>query len=146
MQTMLFAEPGSPWPIDTASLVNGQWISELRQESLQQLRSRYPTAQLYERHEWIAAAENALIRPPRLISKSEFDHQLAILPPVNWVRTANTTSFQISERITGRIVHIFALYLGHHFHLVDRSTLTHADIIAKCHRCLRDNPKPAVGA
>lgn len=146
MQTMLFAEPGSPWPIDSASLVNGQWVSELQQESLQQLRLRYPNAQLYERHEWIAAAEKALIRPPRRISEREFDDQLTILPPVNWVRTANTDSFQISERITGRIVHIYARYLGQHFHLVDRSTLTHAEIIAKCHRCQRDNPKSTVGA
>lgn len=146
MQTMLFAEPGSPWPIDTASLVNGQWVSELRQESLQQLRLRYPTAQLFERHEWIAAAEKALIRPPRLISAREFDDQLTILPPVNWVHTANTSSFQISERITGRIVHIYAQYLGHHFHLVDRSTLTHAEVIAKCHRCLRESAKPTIGA
>ena len=146
MQTMLFAEPGSPWPIDTASLVNGQWVSELRQESLQQLRLRYPTAQLYERHEWITAAENALIRPPQLISAREFDDQLTILPPVNWVCTANTSSFQISERITGQIVHIYAQYLGHHFHLVDRSTLTHAEVIAKCHRCLRECAKLTIGA
>ena len=146
MQAMLFAEPGSPWPIDTASLVNGQWKSELSQENLQQLRLRYPTAQLFERHEWVTAAENALIRAPRLISEQEFDIQLAVLPPMNWVRTANTASFQISERITGRIVHIYAQYLGRHFHLIDRMTLTHAEIVAKCHRCLCDNPKTPVGA
>mgnify|MGYP003141474825 CR=1 FL=1 len=63
------------------------------------------------------------------ITEERFDEALNCLPPVNWIRNENSSSFQISENITG-ILCAYYIQIGERYFTVNEEMLTsHDDLI-----------------
>lgn len=86
-------------------------------ETLEQVRLRYPGAEIAELEPWLAAKEKALCTEPQEISEDRFVEMLEVLPPQRWQRSreCDFESFELSEHLSGRVTSIFCRLGGKYF-------------------------------
>lgn len=89
--------------------------SEVTGETLEQIRKRYPAAELVEADPWYIAKEKALCTEPAPVTFEKWWEMLEVLPPQNWQRGKNCESFEMSEHTSGRITEVY-VRLGRHYY------------------------------
>lgn len=103
-----FAEPGASSIID---LVMPDGRGAYSHETLEQIRVRYPKAEVVDFAEHCVRAVAGFITEPEEITQERWNYLLGVLPPVRWVRRGGTESFELSER-TYADVTLCAVRLG----------------------------------
>jgi hypothetical protein len=78
---------------------------------------------------------------PDPIPMHHYTHALEVLPPENWVQEGGNSSFKIMEYWSGQMTSIYAKVDGAYYHLVDKASLTHGEIIAMCRATKAKEPQ-----
>jgi hypothetical protein len=135
--TMCFYEPGSTNLADVATADN---LGMYSGETLDQIRERYPTAQVMDIDEACRQADAArrakYMHGPREITAERFEEKLGCLPPEDWKCSQGGESFKISERISGNLTAIFC-QIGHRFfELCDDARNSHEWIVRECQKVI----------
>jgi len=125
----VFHVPGTPTIIDTAFLREGVYVSTIEGETLEQIRLRYPDAEVGEWEDVYRAVENSCKTEPQEITKEQFIYALEVLPPVGWRTARGVESFKMSERFYGSVTAIYARIGKRYFTFNDLISLP-ADEIA----------------
>ena len=136
MQQTEFREPVFYVPnecciIDTAVNRDGTLRGQYSGETLDQIRLRYPNAEIGEWDIVYAAAEEACKTEPSEITEDKFLEMLNVLPPVRWVRQGGAESFKLSERYYGSITAIYARIGKRYFTFSDNIAMPHDEIIKR---------------
>lgn len=105
--------------IDLVRLDTGR--SQINNETLDEVRARYPSAQFAELDAWSEAKENSLCTEPTEITEDRFMEMLEVLPPQRWQRGKGCESFELCEHTSGRITAIFARFGEKYFEWQDRA-------------------------
>lgn len=105
---LVFYVPGHAWAIDFAIERNGQLVTQITGETLEQVRERHPKAEIASASEVQAQIEESGKTTPRLITQEDFDYALNVLPPNGWHRGWDGESFKMAEHTVGRITAIYA--------------------------------------
>ncbi|MCR4319791.1 MAG: DUF1419 domain-containing protein [Candidatus Brocadiaceae bacterium] len=126
----VFYQPGKPGIIDLCIDGKGQYSGE----SLEQMRLRYPGAEIGELGAVSEYSENCFKSAAVEITEDRFIEMLEVLPPINWVHENGSESFKISERTYGNITAIFARIGERYFELSDSIFLSHQQIMEKCEK------------
>jgi hypothetical protein len=108
-QCLCFYQPGRPNIVDLAHFdgpLAGR--SAITNETLQQIRARYPGAVLIafdvaKKEINKIQAENYRVGQPREIDEEKFMEALGVLPPLQWTREKGWESFKICEPECGMI-------------------------------------------
>ena len=79
-------------------------------ETLEEMRKRYPNAELVELDDWTEAKEQALCTEPKPIDEERFLEMLEVLPPQRWQRGVDCESFELCEHTSGRVTTIFCRF------------------------------------
>ncbi len=128
--TQGFAVLGDHSLIDCINPETGKsWING---ETLEQIRQRYPTAEIVNIDEFFAAKEAAMIHPPAPITAERFEEMLNVLPPQRWKRFDGWETFEMCEHLSGNITAIFCRIGSDYFELTDRAGTPPETIRAKC--------------
>lgn len=77
-------------------------------ETLEQIRLRYPLAEVWSIDAAIQHKEAALVGLPQPITPEDFTCALECLPPAGWRNHAGWEVFQSSELFSGRITRTYA--------------------------------------
>lgn len=94
--------------------------AQISRESLEEIRFRYPGAEVADLETWSAAKEKALCTEPEEITEEKFWEMLEVLPPQRWQRGRTLDdkpcqSFEMCEHLSGRITSIVAEVAGRYF-------------------------------
>ncbi len=127
----VFYVPGKPGIIDLV-LPNGR--SEVNNETLDEIKVRYPGAEIGDWNTVFKTSEDMMIHPPERITKKQFWYALEVLPPMHWHNDGLCESFMMSELTYGRITAIYARIADRYYTMQDRVSLTHSEIIQKCEK------------
>lgn len=114
--------------------------SAVNHETLDEIRLRYPGAEIAEFHSWAAAKERALCTEPVEITEDRFMEMLEVLPPQNWQRGKGCESFELSEHFSGRVTSIFCRFGPEYFEfqgIAGQSLAAHA---THCGQMRRQQP------
>ena len=106
--------------------------SQYARETIEQIKARYPGAEVWDFDAAIEHKENALKSAPEEITEEQFIEALEVLPPEDWQRTAEGQSFKMCERTSGRITAIYAEVNGKFYTMSNVHTMPHKDIMADC--------------
>ena len=79
-------------------------------ETLDQLRVRYPRAEVVDFDTWMMTKESALLTEPVEISQKHFENALNVLPPVRWNRECGVEAFEFQEHLSGRVTSCFLMF------------------------------------
>jgi len=124
-----FHVPGSRTIIDTAELdSDGVFRSTIKNETLAQIRIRYPEAEIGEWKDIYRAAENSCKTEPQEITEAQYIYALEVLPPVCWKNAKGVESFKMSERFYGNVTAIYARLGKRYFTFSDLISLTPDEI------------------
>jgi hypothetical protein len=124
-----FHVPGSRTIIDTAELdSDGVFRSTIKNETLAQIRIRYPEAEIGEWEDIYRAAENSCKTEPQEITEAQYIYALEVLPPVCWKNAKGVESFKMSERFYGNVTAIYARLGKRYFTFNDLISLTPDEI------------------
>jgi len=124
-----FHVPGSRTIIDTAELdSDGVFRSTIKNETLAQIRIRYPEAEIGEWEDIYRAAENSCKTAPQEITEAQYIYALEVLPPVCWKTAKGVESFKMSERFYGNVTAIYARLGRRYFTFSDLISLTPDEI------------------
>lgn len=110
---------------------SGQYIGTYSREPLPKIAVRYPGATVGELDDVIASKEAMLCSDPVEIDSSEFHEALGVLPPLDFVRTEQGTTFKSEERLSGRITAVYAAIKGRYFTFNAVDTIVHGGILGK---------------
>lgn len=127
----VFYVPGESSIIDAAINRDGTLVGHYSGETLDEIRLRYPGAEIGEWDVVYAAAEESCKTEPVEITEARFLEMLNVLPPVRWVREGGAESFKMSERYYGSITGIYARIGKRYFNFSDVITLPHDEIIKR---------------
>lgn len=121
------------YPEDHPHRVDNQYRSHVEAECLDEIRKRYPTAELRDFAEVCREIE-ALDRahdchPPKEITKERFWEKLEVLPPVDWQRRGSHESFKIMERLCGNLTTICVRVGDRYFELVEDIRTPHEKLL-----------------
>lgn len=132
-----FYVPGTDTIIDTAELhADEVWRSTVEKEDINQIRLRYPDAELGDFETIYKQVEASFRTIPVEITEEEFQYALGVLPPVGWRTVRGVEAFKISERLYGNITSIYARIDTRYFTFNDFMTVTSeqiADIVGQSH-------------
>lgn len=138
-----FYQPGTParLPVFIDQAVaqpDGTLIGRYSHESIDQLRLRYPGVAVGEMDAIVAEREERLIGEPSEISSEQFHEALEVLPPNDYCENTIGVSFKMAEHLSGDITQVLACVHGRYFAFNDRSTMSHAAIMAKVSKHIED--------
>lgn len=106
--------------------------SQIFGQTLEEVRERYPDAQIMEANEAVNAIENGLIDDEaKEITEQQFTDALEVLPPMKWKRYSDSESFMMAEFFYGSITSIYARVGNRFYTFQDRCSLSHDDIVRK---------------
>lgn len=108
MKTMQAVVEGKFVLIDVINPATGR--TSVEGETLEQVRIRYPAAELRDLDEWIREKEKALCTEPQEITRERWWEMLEVLPPQRWQRAKgppSCESFELCEHTSGRVTSIF---------------------------------------
>ena len=128
----VFYQPGKPGMIDLAIERNGVLTGGYSGETLEQIRLRYPAAEVGTLGAVCAASEDMFRSKPVRITEERFCEMLDVLPPEGWIRRDGCESFKLCERTSGNITAIFARIGADYFEMQDSIFTKHDAIIAAC--------------
>jgi hypothetical protein len=132
-----FYVPGSLHIIDTAT-ANG--LSTICRESLEQIRVRYPQAELRDFDEVCNEInklnEQRFNQPPSEITEKRWDEMLNIMPPMKWRSGCGAESFMICEATVSHFHSIFCKVGDRYFEMTGSKFLTHEEIAGRCNTVL----------
>lgn len=126
----VFYVPGSGSIIDTAILRDGVLRSSVYNQTLEEMRERYPHVQIGEWDTIYNAHQEALKTEPTEITPEKWEYALCVLPPVGWKSARGVESFKMSERLSGNITAIYAR-IGDRCFTYNDSIFTSAEVIAE---------------
>lgn len=128
-----FYTPGPvPKCIDIARMnEQGQPVTYFAGETLDELRQRYPLAEVITLDEFLTMKENALRTDPVRIEEEHYWDALECLPPLDYTIKRGGESFKMVERFSGRMTNIYAKVGNTYWMMMDIDTLPHEEIIAK---------------
>lgn len=133
MTQRCFYEPGA---LNIIDVVKADDRSQVNNETLEEIRLRYPKAELWD---FDAACEavkqvqrEAYVTAPVLITEERYMEMLEILPPVDWTRTSAGSSFKLAEFTCVPLTAIFAFVDGHYLEMCEDVSLPHNEIIRQC--------------
>lgn len=132
MKQMVFAEGLSC--IDFINPTTGK--SAINGETLEQVRVRYPEAEIIEVYEFIDKKEKTLCSDPVEITEEKYIEMLEVLPPDNWIRKNGESSFELCEHLSGRVTSIYCVVEGKYFSFSGIAGSSHEDKIARCKKVL----------
>ena len=124
LQHPCFHVPGTDTIIDTAELRHGVWRSTIENEDINQIRIRYPGAELADFQRVYEKVEASYRTNPIEITKDQFTYALEVLPPVGWRTAKGVESFKMSERYYGQMTAIYVRIGRRYFTFRDAVTLT----------------------
>lgn len=113
--------------IDIVNPATGR--SAINGETLEQVRIRYPGAEIAEVHSWSDAKEKALCSEPVETTEERFMEMLEVLPPQRWQRGKGCESFEMCEHTSGRVTTIFCRFGDKYFEfqgIAGQSLASHA--------------------
>ena len=121
-----------PMVIDTVVDRDGKSLSFYSGETLDELRKRYPTAEIGDMDSVLAEKENMMRTDPVECTEEDFWNALECLPPFDWQRTGSIgESFKLVERTSGRMTSIYARIGSKYWSFTDVDTMPHGEIMAK---------------
>ncbi len=124
-----FYVPGTPTIIDIAAADSeGVFRSHIQNETLEQVRIRYPNAEIGEWEDIYRAAEDSCKTAPQEITEAQYLYALGVLPPVCWKTAKGVESFKMSERYYGNVTAIYARVGERYFSFNDLISLTAAEV------------------
>ena len=106
-----FFVPGKPGIIDEINLATGR--SYIEKESLEEIRQRYPGAEIGDLAACARCSEEMFLTEPVAITADKYHEMLNVLPPQRWVQPRNqdtgmyTSTFEMSEHMYGRVTSFF---------------------------------------
>ena len=115
--------------IDTARKIDGVLRSSIRNETIDQMRQRYPDVVVGTLDEAIMDHENAMKSKPSEITEDAFNAAFEVLPPMNRRRGGGGSSFMMMEMLSGQITTIYVSVKGRFFSFNDACTLPHGEIM-----------------
>jgi len=134
--TQCFYQPGALSIIDVAIERNGALRGVCSNESLDEIRQRYPGAILGDLDTFIEDMERQLRTEPEAIDAETYEKALCVLPPLDYQGSAVAASFKCSEFFSGRMTSVYCHLRidGRHyfFTFMDAYTIKHAAIVARC--------------
>ena len=134
--TQCFYQPGTLSIIDLAVEHDGALRGQISNETLDQMRQRYPGAILGDLDTFIEDKERQLRSEPEAIDAERYDYALNVLPPLDYQGSAVAASFKCSEFFSGRMTSVYCHLRveGRHFYFtfMDAYTIKHEAIVARC--------------
>lgn len=133
--------PGARVPtiIDNVVLdAHGVQRSRLLGDTLEQVRARWPGADICTLEEFAEHQEDAVRTAPMSIGRKEFLDALYILPPVGWQDLGSVECFRMSERQFGRMTSIYVRVKDTYWTFIDRHDIPLQEIMAKIEAKLRE--------
>lgn len=128
-----FYEPGSEYVIDT---IGENGLSSVYQESPEEIRRRYPRAEIWNFDEAWKEVERiqyeTYISAPKEITEERWYDMLDILPPMQWRKGCDTETFLLRETLTLDLHLIFCRIGARYFEMTDRRSLSHEQIVDAC--------------
>jgi hypothetical protein len=103
-----------------------------RSLAVEELLPEHPDAVVIDWREASRRIEDRMRTPPVRTTDVEWRAALSVLPPADWRREGRSESFKMSERITGRLTHIYCRIEDRYFSFADDIALTHREIVARC--------------
>ena len=134
--TQCFYQPGTLSIIDLAVERDGALRGRYSNESLDEMRQRYPGAIVGDLDAFIEDKERQLRTEPEAITAAQFEAALCVLPPLDYRGSAVSESFKCSEMFSGRITAVYCHLRvdgrEHYFTFSDVRTIKHEAIVARC--------------
>ena len=130
-ETPVFYQPGKPGIIDLALDRDGIMRGIYSGETLEEMRLRYPAAEIGELGPVAKASDDHFRHGPVEITEDQFDYALEVLPPEDFVVRNGASTFKMCEYTSGRITAIYASIRGRYYELADDFALSHDAILAK---------------
>lgn len=130
---LVFFSPSRATTIDLAEHDGTRHVGQISRESLEQLRRRYPDAELGEADAVMQLRETMMTTDPSPISAEAYEAALNQLPPLDLSADMRGASFKSSEPLSGAIVQIYAheRATGRYWTFADRSSLRHDAIMKR---------------
>lgn len=114
------------WDKEKKELMSG-WFDY----TLDEYKAKYPLTQVVTTRELEPIIEKAAITQPQPITAAAFEDALECLPPAYMASGANTESFQMSERYTGRVTGTYVRIGDDHYRFNDIMGKPHAELVQK---------------
>lgn len=112
--------------------VRDNGLTQIFGKTLDQVREKYPDAQIMGADEAVRSIETSLIDTDATeITEEQFISALEALPPKRWQSYTDTESFLMSEYLYGYVTSVYARVGNRYYTFHDRCTLSHDDIIRK---------------
>lgn len=133
----VFYIPSEPGIIDRVNPEGRSWISG---ETLEEVRKRYPGAEVGLLGGVCAKSDDMFRRPPTVITRKDWQYALEQLPPEDWCRShfeyensiVRCESFKMMERTIGNITSVYVAVGRMSYHLATDYFAKHEDLVALC--------------
>jgi len=120
--THCFAQMSSLTAIDEVHPLTG--LSVVNGETLEEIRRRYPGAEILSWDEFTARKEAALAYPPVKIDEEQWTYALEVLPPCRWHNGPDWNSFHVSELVSGRMATWYIRHAGRYWECCQRCDIS----------------------
>lgn len=104
----IFLNPDTATTIDVAVSRHGQMVGEFSRQTLEEIRQRYPNAQLGTADDVQKIRDNKMKSEPVEITKADYDAAMDVLPPHDLSADVRGASFKSSEPLSGSLTAIYA--------------------------------------
>ena len=99
-------------------------------ETLDELRTRYPDAEVISLDEAVERTDSRFRHAPERITRERFHEMLEVLPPEDWQRRGSIETFKLCERTCGNITAIFCRIGDSYWELQDDYTLSQEKVVS----------------
>lgn len=124
-------------------LADGEWVTELDQQTLNDVRSRYSDVALKPFAEVRKIPDIGFRCGWKEITQARYVEQMESVPLMDWCQGQGGESFKSMEFSGGDVTAIFVRYAGRFFECRDLHTLVHAALIGDViSRFCLDTPLP----
>ncbi|MEB8059303.1 hypothetical protein [Pseudomonas fulva] len=128
---LVFYVPGQPWIIDFAHERGGLVVSQLENQTLQELQVRHPDAKVVSFHEAAAEIHSAHRTQPRAVDREDYEFARSIVLGVVDGSEEEGESFKLEDFGSGPLAQIYAYVEGSYWVFEDVHTLPHAAIVSR---------------
>lgn len=132
----MFYVPGSMNIIDYAIMRDGVLRGGYSNETLDEIRARYPGAIVGELDKFVDERDASLRTEPVEITAEQWTEALEVLPPLDHVYDGTACTFKCMEMLCGRITAVYCRIGKRCFTFNDYASIKHADILTKVMRHL----------
>ncbi|ECY4133832.1 hypothetical protein ACOTXN_22090 [Enterobacter cloacae complex sp. IR53043] len=126
---MAFFVPSLNGIYDSATQLDGQWVTKRKAKTLESLRRLYPDAELIPTTQIQEKLNDGYRRPWSEINEARYIEQLETLALMDWCRGFGGESFKSMEFTGGDVTAIFVRYGARFFECHDLHTRIHRELI-----------------